>query len=286
MSRNRSIPYQVKGILVKKLAIGKSRHEEKSKNPDGKSDLIHSWSTYNNYVKAGAAFGKWVKAKYKEKTVARMKIYVGEYLQYRIDQRLSAWTVALDASALAKLYGCKSTDFGVDLPKRKRAEVKRSRGEVKDFDEEKNKETVDFCKGTGLRNHELKAVTKQDVFCKEGRLFVHVRQGKGGKPRDVPVRSGFEKAVQSIADKCTNEKEKLFKPEDIPGRLPSHKYRAEYAKAQYEALARDVEKIPVSEKYICRKDKAGIVYDKKAMEKVSKMLGHNRISVIAESYLY
>jgi hypothetical protein len=40
------------------------------------------------------------------------------------------------------------------------------------------------------------------------------------------------------------------------------------------------------EKYICRKDKAGIVYDRRAMKIVSKQLGHNRISVIASDYLH
>ena len=35
-----------------------------------------------------------------------------------------------------------------------------------------------------------------------------------------------------------------------------------------------------------RKDRAGEVLDKLAMEITSKMLGHNRINVIAQSYLY
>ena len=44
--------------------------------------------------------------------------------------------------------------------------------------------------------------------------------------------------------------------------------------------------IPPKERYIMRKERAGEVYDKQAMEIVSKNLGHNRISVIAQSYLY
>jgi hypothetical protein len=39
------------------------------------------------------------------------------------------------------------------------------------------------------------------------------------------------------------------------------------------------------ELYRCRKDKYGIVYDRKAMLIVSKALGHERIDVIAQSYL-
>ena len=35
-----------------------------------------------------------------------------------------------------------------------------------------------------------------------------------------------------------------------------------------------------------RKDRAGETYDKRAMAIVTKNLGHNRIDVIAQSYLY
>lgn len=50
--------------------------------------------------------------------------------------------------------------------------------------------------------------------------------------------------------------------------------------------ARPIESLERAEKYICRKDKAGIVYDRRAMKIVSKQLGHNRISVIASDYLH
>lgn len=65
-----------------------------------------------------------------------------------------------------------------------------------------------------------------------------------------------------------------------------HGYRAIYASRLYKNMARPVESLKAPEKYICRKDKAGVVYDKKAMQIVSQALGHNRISVIANSYLH
>ncbi|SDB05044.1 Phage integrase family protein [Ruminococcaceae bacterium FB2012] len=286
MSKNKTIKFQVQNILMLLLAIGESRREAKAESEDNKSPLIHSWSTYNNYVKICIAFGNWVKEIFHIKEVADMKPYVSAYLKYRSDCGLSAWTVRLDAAALAKLYGCTSDGFGVDLPERKRSDVKRSRGEVKKFSEENHTDIVTFCKATGVRIHELKALTKEDVFTDEDKVFVLVKCGKGGKSRIVPVLVGHEDDVLKVAEHCTDDKELLFKKKDIPARLPSHKYRAMYAKAQYQSLTRPLDEIPPKERYICRKDKAGVVYDKKAMEKVSKMLGHNRISVIAESYLY
>ena len=90
----------------------------------------------------------------------------------------------------------------------------------------------------------------------------------------------------NAAGKCNDEKEKIFKEKEIPVRFPCHKYRAEYAKAQYESIARDISAIPQKEKYICRKDKAGQEYDKVALHAVSVMLGHNRECVVVDSYLY
>jgi len=40
------------------------------------------------------------------------------------------------------------------------------------------------------------------------------------------------------------------------------------------------------EKYYCKSDLKGVVYDKRAMMKVSQLLGHNRINVIASNYLW
>lgn len=286
MSKNKSIKNQVQAELMQKLAIGKSHHKAKIESEDGVSSNIHSWSTYEDYVKHAVAFGKWVKPRFDIKDIKDMRPYVGMYLNFRIGDGVSPWTVALDAAALAKLYGCKSTDFGVELPKRERSNVKRSRGEVKGFKEEKYKDVVDFCKGSGVRIHELKALKKEDIYYKGKALYVHVKQGKGGKEREIPVREGYEKAILNAAAKCKKTKEKIFNEKEIPVRFPCHKYRAEYAKAQYEKLARDISTIPDNEKYICRKDKAGQVYDKVALHEVSVMLGHNRESVVVDSYLY
>ena len=71
----------------------------------------------------------------------------------------------------------------------------------------------------------------------------------------------------------------------IPGAADIHGYRREYATAYYKAIARPVDTLKQQEKYICRKDKRGIVYDRRAMLEVSRSLGHNRVDVIAGHYL-
>lgn len=68
-------------------------------------------------------------------------------------------------------------------------------------------------------------------------------------------------------------------------RAPIHKYRSMYATNLYNSLKRDIKDIPKEDRYVCRKDLKGRVYDKKAMQIVSRALGHERIDVIAGHYL-
>lgn len=284
MSKKKSMKYQVQGELSDKLCIGQSRHKAKNEIENRKPQGIYSWSTYQNYVTACTAFGKWVKAEFKVSDIKIARNYVEDYLKMRIDKGLSAWTVSRDAAALAKLYGCSITDFKVKVPQRKRGDVRRSRGEIKDFNEKKHHKLVEFCKGTGLRVSEIRMLKKENIFYDGNTLVVFVEQGKGGKCRLVPVIEKYEKRVFEMSKEIRSDGERVFKEGKIPRRAPVHKYRAMYAKAQYERLAR--KEIPKSDRYVCRKDKAGIVYDKKALAEVSQMLGHNRIDVVAGSYLY
>ena len=49
-------------------------------------------------------------------------------------------------------------------------------------------------------------------------------------------------------------------------------------------LARPLDTLARKEKYFCKRDRRGVVYDRRAMLQVSRQLGHNRISVIVGHY--
>ena len=294
MSKTKSINNQVGHILSQKICCGEKRYDAKHdpKNTGKTLEGIYSWGTYNTYKRDCVRFGEWVKSNYGIKDVTAMKPYAAEYLKAKESEGLSAYTLSTYGAALAKLYGCSISDFKADLPERRRADITRSRGEIKDFSEKKHADLIDFCKATGLRRHELLQIEKKDIYWDKGEfgekrqtLIVHVQQGKGGKSRDVPIIEGKEYSVLKMLDGL-KPKDKVFKKSDIPNRTPVHKYRAEYAKEQYNRLERDLSKLSKEEKYYCRNDKKGVVYDKDAMHKVSEMLGHNRIDVIAKHYLY
>lgn len=275
--------YQVSQALQSKLRIGESKHEAKR---EGDLDGIYSWSTYHNYQFVGVQFLKWCRENHGIRLLEDAKPYIEAYIRYRIEKGYSPSTIKRDVAALCKIYGLRREHLAVKLPVRQRSDITRSRTEKahdKEFSEQRNQDVVDFCKGTGLRKHELAKVKQEDVYVRKGKVFVHTK-GKGGKEREVEVLPEYRKHVLACAKKV-KPGELIFKKKQIKNRMDEHAYRREYAQKKYELLARPAKELSPRERYVCRKDKKGVVYDKKAMRNVSNNLGHERISVIAQSYI-
>ena len=291
--------------LTGMLAFGESKKEAMATGTA--KNKIFSHATYKNYWKHIKYFLGYIKEKHLEcTTLKNAKKYVNEWLQSRVDQGLSAWTVQLEAKALGKLYGISPDDEAYfDPPKRNRQDIKRSRGDrVRDkhFSKTNNDELIKFCRGTGLRRRELQELRGKDLVSREQieaelaelEKIPHVRNGKGGRERLSPIIGKHaDQIVERIAD--TPAEEKVW--QHIHTSADIHGYRAEYATAIYKAHARAIEDIPYdkvnrgtgrcyqSEVYTCRKDEAGRKLDKAAMLVCSKALGHNRISVVADNYI-
>lgn len=116
----------------------------------------------------------------------------------------------------------------------------------------------------------------------DGQYWLNNVKGKGGKIRNVPVLPDYQNVV---VEYCRKAGDRLVWPH-VHSSADIHSYRADYAAAWYKQLARPVEELSRSERYDCKKDYAGKHFDKAAMLTVSRYLGHNRINVIAEHYLY
>lgn len=285
MARNRdkkgSLIHQVKKNLDEKLAIGDSKHNDKKLGVT--SDKIYSWNTYKTYLKHNIYFVQWAKENHNIKNLDEAKPYVNEWLELREKNGLSAYTIKLETSALMKMYGLSSNDV-FKSNARYRKDIKRSRGEKvrdKNFSEKNHEDLIKFCKSTGLRRAELLQIRGNDLIYKEGKPYIHITRGaKGGREREVPIEFNQEFIIKKFLDAG---EEKIFPK--VPNGADIHGYRAEFATTLYKKLARDINLVPKSDKYICRKDLKGVIYDKKAMLDVSQALGHNRISVIAGHYI-
>lgn len=260
-------------------AFGESKKEAVANGTE--KEKIFSFNTYKSYWKHTKYFIKYIKENHPECTTLKSaKKYVNEWLQARVDQGLSAWTVQLEAKAMGKLYGISPDDENYfKPPKRNREDIKRSRGDrVRDkhFSKTNNDELIKFCKGTGLRRAELGELRGKDLVTREqieaeisqlesrpaaeltpadtkrlemlqdtrlfeGGYFTHVRNGKGGRERMSPIIGpNTEQIVERI--KSTPAEEKVW--QHIHQSADIHGYRAEYATIIYKAKARAIEEIP------------------------------------------
>lgn len=289
----KSLTRQVQEAYESKLRIGHSKHKDKH---DGVSEnYIYSYGTLKSYIKEANYFVKFCKQNHGCKTLEQCRPYIPEWIDSR--RHLSAYTLKLDLSALAKLYGVKSTDFGIETPPRLMSNITRSRGTKKSdkhFSELQNADFVEFCKSTGLRRAELQVLRGNMLATDErGRLCIAVTVGaKGGRPRLAPIIGNVDK-IKAMMDAAGNNK--VF--DKIPSGADIHSYRADYATAVYNRYARPINTIPYdrinkgtgskyqSEVYVCRGDNKGKRLDKRAMLEASHALGHNRICVVGEHYI-
>lgn len=294
-----SLVFQVKNIMMDKLRIGESKHDAKKNGTFVQG--IYSWKTFENYLYHACQFTRYCAKRYHIKTVPECRKYVEEYLQQDAVNK-SAWTVKLEASALAKLYGCSTTDFRVITPPRLRENIVRSRGSKnrdRHFSETRHQKLVAFCRSTGLRRREIESLRGSQLRCENGKYYIHVR-GKGGRWRDALVIGD----VGMVVSRMQQAKNGKVWPHVHAG-ADIHGYRSDYATALYKLFERKYD--------VCKRERfwnpehrcadgtrggwdkdsvyhlrgtyAGQWRDKAALLVCSHNLGHNRISVVAEHYV-
>lgn len=284
MSKRPSLTKQIVDTLNSFARFGESKYQAKQQsiaaakavgivgwNP-ARVEGIYSISTMKTYRKESISFANWVKQKYPStKWLHDARQFAGEYLQFRMQKGDSAWTLQMVRSALRKLYQEPDLTDEIKLPLRRKNEIKRSRGTKamdRKFSVERNRDLVDFCRATGLRRRELKELRVDQVYRTDDRMVVFVEQGKGGRPRTVPVLRALEDRISEI---ISGKKSEQLVIEKIPCRADIHGYRREYANALYEEWA--------GTKYNSD-DK-----NEEVMMAVSAALGHNRLDVVKRNYL-
>lgn len=269
-----------------KAGFGSKRSSDKM-NADTR-DKIYSKNTFETYKRQFRYFADWLSEAHREAyTLDDARGYVDEYLLHLVELGRSAYSITTAKAALAKVFQTDATQF-IATPPRERANIKRSRGlAVRDSNISSKTETklALFSSAVGLRRKEMLNIESEDLFFKNGKAYLNVTKGtKGGKPRIVEICGISEGETKMIVEWIQAREGRLFP--SLNTNYDNHYYRAVYAKRLYDRYKRKEKDIPPRERYIMRKERAGEVYDKSAMQIVSKNLGHNRISVIAQSYLY
>lgn len=274
------------------MAIGQSRHAAKqairevSAQPAWtvSSGKIHSHITRKVYQQQTLAFINWVREKFGinrlERLDARAEELASQYLSEQLAAHKSAYTVQTQRCALRMFFGNRELAASVAIPKRQRTNIMRSRSvnnENHHFQPEHWPTHVTFAQATGLRRSELRDVRVRDVYrCEDGQLCVHVKNGKGGRSREVQVLPAYEQEILACVDRRQPD-ERIFAY--IPKHMQVQTYRRSSSQARYlHHASEDV--LPPSEGRLKRRD-----YDRVAAQQVSWSLGHNRLDVTLRHYL-
>ena len=259
------------------------------KHENGTQGRIYSHNTYNTYLRACDAYTDFCYSR-GVRLPEPAKELVGAYVASLQAQGKSAWSIYTSVSGIAKAFGCSISDFNVVLPERRRTNIKRSRQAVAgdatvSIHGEQYRILRVFGQCFGLRRSELQSLQVQDVQILDNAIICHVRQGKGGKSRNsLFYGSAGELATIKRYIEQTGEG-RLF-PKAIDKDIDIHAWRAQYACRVYKAVARPINTLSHSELYYCRGDLKGRIYDRHAMLQVSRLLGHNRLDLVAGHYLY
>lgn len=283
----KSIHTEMNEVLQEKLhkGVGTSKHALKVTG-NATAGYIFSFNTYRAYKKHCAYFIRYCREKYICKTLAQARQYADEWLKLRIDEGKSAYTIKLELAALCKLYGDTAADY-IPTPPRLRKNIVRSRRQaVRDahFSEANHADFCEFCRSTGLRRAELRALTGDKVIQENGVWYIIVnKMSKGRRPRKAPIVGNVAKIVGMMQAAGTGRVfEKRYNGADV------HSYRSDYATTVYLMHARKTEDIPKEDRYYRRKDMRGRPpLDRRAMGYASAALGHSqgRINVVAEHYI-
>lgn len=276
---------QVSEELDDQFRAGKGRKKHIDKQtPDGMTGRIYTDTTLATYKKHCCYFVRWAKVAHSCATLNECKKYVPEWMETR--RGLSAWTQKTEASALAKLYRCRAEDLGISTPARKRTAIKRSRGPKRNdahFSEKNNIEIVTFGRCTGLRRRELSRIRGSALSEIGGSFYLSVKDGTKGK-RERTVRiTGTPEEVELVVRLCRECGDRRIFPR-VPHNMDEHSYRREYANRIYQFYKRPLWALSRNQKYYCRGDLRGIVYDRRALHRASEALGHSRLCIIPSNY--
>jgi len=231
-----------------------------------------------------ASFINWARTQHEITRLAwldeRADELVTEYLAAHVAAGRSAYTVQTERAALRLFFANWSLAAGVGIPIRTRSSITRSRNPAshdRHFQPAKWQAHIRFALACGLRRAELRDLRVRDVYTTcDGTLFVHVRNGKGGKAREVPALSGHEEDVLAVVRRRAPN-EKVF--DHIPRHMDVHSYRRDSAQQRYLQHKPD-QALPPPEGRLKRDD-----YDPAAVQQVSWALGHNRLDVVLRHYL-
>lgn len=236
-------------ILYGKYSLGKGM--PKSLDPD--LIYIHSHRTLDNYIHGAKRFAAWLKEQGIKSglTVEEARQYIQPYLDSLVARGLAPATVHAEAAAICKALGDRMANYDVprrDTPPRMGREVPSNMAEIES--DPRYQRSIPFAKAVGIRREEYAALKGRDLVYRDGRCYVHVAQGKGGKEQyqliddaDVPV---VEACFAGLGPD-----DPVFASWELRG-LKSQRYRRENTQEKYDLYVDRMAKDPTYRQELIR----------------------------------
>ena len=240
MGRKKDVERLFHQTLSDKLAFGQSKKAAKKDLGFGQSTYqIYSVNSYKTYLKQCKQYAKWLKQEKginKIDDINKTEQYAKEYIQKRLDDGKSIYTVKMERSALGMLYG---KQIDIKLPSRTPDQITRSRKETKNdryiSRDGKYKDVFTIAIATGSRRKDISKLCVNNFREVDGKLYVYFERSKGGRDRLTPVLEKYEKDVRDIIEQAKNEgKTRLFN--HIPKEIDIHSLRREYCQGLYDEI--------------------------------------------------
>jgi len=313
MGRKKDVERLFHQTLSDKLAFGQSKKAAKKDLGFGQSTYqIYSVNSYKTYLKQCKQYAKWLKQEKginKIDDINKTEQYAKEYIQKRLDDGKSIYTVKMERSALGMLYG---KQIDIKLPSRTPDQITRSRKETKNdryiSRDGKYKDVFTIAIATGSRRKDISKLCVNNFREVDGKLYVYFERSKGGRDRLTPVLEKYEKDVRDIIEQAKNEgKTRLFN--HIPKEIDVHGLRREYCQGLYDEIKdneelrdeilknyperrelktqkdKDGNTVTKEIKSDIYKDRSGNTWKRDDIYVLSQALGHNRLDVSITHYL-
>lgn len=223
----------------------KNALSEKSRDP---SHAISDRDTKRTYKASIKRFCTWTKENgyTREDVLGNPQPYLQQYADSLKARGLSPATIHTYIAAPCK--GLNVPMQHIDKPDRVIGEISRSRGGKnprgrKDAEKPEYARLVAFQSAVGLRRAELAHLKGEDLRIKDGKMYVVVAQGKGGReqwqkilPRDAGTVTETFKGI--------GKDKRVFSADEMKNRIDLHGMRAAHARECYDYYATRIKQEP------------------------------------------
>ena len=255
MSRNKiNIKMQLNKILDKKLLIGKKKTEDIRDTQNGYNSAryegIHSIKTADTYRRTINIFGDFCKSIGLKDTNQITEDTIRRFVDSRRDH--SSWTHSKDLAAINKVLGTSYTPSQFGIEQRKQENVVHNRRILtanSTADAPRNQEALWFASVTGAR------------------------------------RESFSQLIKSCDSNANPHYQRAEYAEEMYKQMVDHQSRGVDIYAGYRSTFLDEKEYQKAIRHPRYKSQFVRGYDTRICAQLSQQLGHNRISVVINSYL-